>query len=792
MTKRDVQYPYAQFSKRVYMSIRKVVLLTIVLASIAFIFSLLSSAFIWIADKLFKPNFMHDWYVRTNAKNDGAMDRIPFMKYLFPDTSDWSDNLADWLSFKDGGLVSIVLMTGLTIAGIMLLIYVITIILRHHKGEMAPFLNDIESVKLKKKIIRSIGAGIWDIYDESDRKLKRVEHGARYHLRKMKVDIHTTLDKGQPKPTKKYSVVIRKPRKITVNKLVLHKIKDLQDILTDLTDGVSFDQMKVTANRRYYTYGGSVEKELKEARSVVRRRERAKNKVEQALEVPENGLTFPIEMLNDVSDQVRDEKQKAEDFTESVKHKVALSLSNSNLQTELIDTFVSSKTAVLKYSYSYTKNHPSDDRIAKSVSDELKIEGVTCSSSAGSLEITVPFSDKGINAIQIPIDFKNIVEKHIAGNKKLKPTDTLIGVLPNGDSVIKSLASAPHLLVVGTTGSGKSVGLNILIMTMLAHNTPDNVQLIIIDPKKVEFPHYNDSPYMVTNPITEVEDGAIALEYAVIEMENRYKLLEQYKVKNIEAYNKLAAKDSSLKKMKYLFIVIDEFSDFKDSLDDFKAVEKSIRRLGQKARACGIHLILATQSPRSEVITGIIKANLPMKIAFAVSSRLESSIALDDTGDSISADKLLGRGDMLIKIGSSFTRAQGAYLSDEEIINITTHWREKFDKPVFVDYKSIVARESGDEMSSEKEEMYSAVTSLQQTRTDAKKTEPRMNALEKAEERKEAKKERAYKVDMSKYFKDVPPPKKRAEKKVDTSQKTAVDSSKKDDNKKTASDILGI
>lgn len=779
-------YPYASISKNIYHALRVTVWLTILFSLFAIILSLLSKFVVKVAHFIFDANWGYEWYQKTNAKNDGAMDNVPLLKHVFPDTSQWANKISNYLILDGSSPIMSVLSIGLMILGVFLVLYLFTIVMRHHNGEMAPFFNDMESVRLKRKIIRSIGAGIRDIYDESNRKIRRVEHGARFSLRRMDVSIHTTLDKGQPKPTKKYSIVIKKPRKSAVDKVVLNKIKDLQDILTGLTDGVSFDQMKTTANRRYYTFDGAVERQLKEARSVVKRRQKKEQSIGLGEGTAEGDttLTFPLELLNDVGEKVVTETRKAEEFTESIKDKVSDQLSTLKIQAELVDTFTSSKTTVLTYAYSYSKNQLSDSRIGMDISNKIRIPGVLTSSNAGRMEVSVPFPED----IQIPIDYKGLIDREIANKRNLKPTDSIYGVLPDGSPVIKEISKAPHLLVVGTTGSGKSVGLNTLIIGMLAHNTPEDVKLMIIDPKKVEFKLYVDSPYLLTNPITEVEDGAIALKYAVLEMEKRYKLFEDNNVKKIEDYNKLANNNDKLKKMPFLVLVIDEFSDFKDSLDDFKEVEKSIRRLGQKARACGIHLILATQSPRSEVITGIIKANLPLKIAFQTASSLESRIALDDTGDNITADKLLGKGDMLIKEGSKITRAQGAYLSDEEIKAINDHWRNTFEKPIFVDYKSVVAREDGEEMSSEKEAQFGAISNLQQTRLDNHEQTPlapKKTALEKAKERKEKKKERTYQIDMSKYFKDAKP-------KQEVTEKQEQPSETMKEEQQSASDILGI
>ncbi|MCO4096973.1 DNA translocase FtsK [Macrococcus canis] len=803
------KYPFAGISKNIYFALKTTTVITVILLVLGLILSILSKWIIKAAEFLFEPNYAHNWFIETNAKNDGAMSKLPFVEKIFADTSNWSENIASAISLESGTLISSILKTALIVFTILLVLYIITIVLRHHKGEIEPFLNDRESFKLKRQIISSLGAGVRDIYDESDRKLKKKEHGARFAIRRMQVEIHTTLDKGQPRPTKKYSVTIRKPRKTEINRMVLTKIRDLHDILTDLTDGVSFDQMKTTANRRYYVYEGAEEKELKEARSVIKRRERYNNRNSNGLVLNEGQTlktTFPLEVINDVSEKVETEKRRATEFAESIKESVRDQLSTIDLQANLSEIFLTSRTAVFTYSYRYNPNQPDDRKIAKSISDRLRIEGVIATSGAGTLDIEVPFPNdsKKPSYIAIPVDYRSMLEKMVQEVKGINDTSTIIGVLKDGTPRVKMISEAPHLSVVGATGSGKSVALNSLLISLLAHKTPDEVKVMIVDPKLVEFTMYENSPYMITNPITDVKDAEIALEYAVIEMEKRYDKLRKLKLRNIKDYNKLAETDTSLEKMTYWVVLIDEFAEFKKKSEDFKAVEDLIQRLCQAGRACGLSLILATQTPRAEVITGIIKANLPTKIAFRTSNRLESTIALDDTSEFMTANNLLGKGDGIIQDETGIMRFQGVYISDEEIESITTYWRENFDKPVFADYKAVVARAHGNEMSDETVEQYSAMTSLQQTRLDNNASESsypvKKTALEKAQERQE-KKERTYKVDMSKYFKDVPLIKTERSNSTNTQSQPedkpkadnkSVEKHRDSDKEKSTSDILGL
>lgn len=275
-----------------------------------------------------------------------------------------------------------------------------------------------------------------------------------------------------------------------------------------------------------------------------------------------------------------------------------------------------------------------------------------------------------------------------------------------GAPVIYDLAAAPHLMVAGTTGSGKSVGINTMLVSMLMKNTPEELRLILIDPKMLEFKPYHDIPHLLTPVITDMKESVSALRWSVQEMERRYKLLAHFRVRNIDGFNEIirnAKKENVIYKdpfwhpndsmdmeapgldiMPYIVFVIDEFADLilgmkKESGD----IEGMISRLAAKARACGIHLILATQSPRAEVIRGSIRANFPSQIAFKVKSAMESRIIIDECG----AENLLGRGDMLIKFndGTGATRrAHGGYLSDDEISRFTDAWRMR-GKPNYVE-----------------------------------------------------------------------------------------------------------
>ena len=261
-----------------------------------------------------------------------------------------------------------------------------------------------------------------------------------------------------------------------------------------------------------------------------------------------------------------------------------------------------------------------------------------------------------------------------------------IGKDISGEAVVGELNKMPHLLIAGQTGSGKSVMINTLLTSLLYHNSPSEMRLILVDPKQVEMAPYNGIPHLLTPVITEPDKTISALKWAVNEMQRRYTLLAEHKVKDIKTYNQMiqstskkitVADEDGLPQehengaMPYVVIVIDELADL--MMVAARDVEGLIVRLAQKARAVGIHLVLATQSPRVDVITGLIKANIPARIAFTVASQIESRIILDQIG----AEKLLGSGDMLLSTTSMSKpkRVQGAWVTDNEVQKITDHLR---------------------------------------------------------------------------------------------------------------------
>ena len=241
-----------------------------------------------------------------------------------------------------------------------------------------------------------------------------------------------------------------------------------------------------------------------------------------------------------------------------------------------------------------------------------------------------------------------------------------------GRNIIGNIEKLPHVLIAGTTGSGKSVCTNSLIISLLYKSTPDEVRFIMVDPKMVELAPYNGIPHLLIPVVTDPKKAAGALQWAVFEMMKRYKTFSENGVKKLEEYNKVAATRDDLEKQPSVVVVIDELADL--MLVAAKEVEESICRVAQMGRAAGVHLVIATQRPSADVITGLMKANIPSRIAFAVASSLESRIILDTTG----AEKLVGKGDMLYApLGEGKpTRVQGCFISPEEIEAVVAYVKE--------------------------------------------------------------------------------------------------------------------
>jgi len=290
--------------------------------------------------------------------------------------------------------------------------------------------------------------------------------------------------------------------------------------------------------------------------------------------------------------------------------------------------------------------------------------------SAETIRIQAPIPGKDVVGIEIPNDsVETIYLRELLDSKLFKesasPLTIALGKDIVGKPFITDLKKLPHLLIAGTTGSGKSVGINAMILSLLYKNSPDQLRLLMIDPKMLEFSTYNDIPHLLTPVITKPKQAIVALNNMVSEMERRYELMADTRTKNIENYNEKMKKEGG-EKFPYIVVIIDELADL--MMTSGKDVEFSIARLAQKSRACGIHLIVATQRPSVDVVTGLIKANLPSRISYRVGQKIDSKIILDQMG----AESLLGRGDMLFTPpgATGLVRLHAPWATEDEIEEI--------------------------------------------------------------------------------------------------------------------------
>ncbi len=317
---------------------------------------------------------------------------------------------------------------------------------------------------------------------------------------------------------------------------------------------------------------------------------------------------------------------------------------------------------------------------------------------ASSVRIVAPIPGKKAVGIEIPnkrratVSFRECIEQDLPEWKKFG-VPVVLGKNIQGEKVVIDLVKTPHLLIAGSTGSGKSVCVNSMILSILYKRSPDQVKMILIDPKIVELKLYNDIPHLLTPVITEPKRAMQALQYCLCEMERRYSLLDGVGARDISSYNKkISDRHIAAEKLPYMIVVIDEFADLMATTG--KQLESVLARLAAMSRAVGIHLVLATQRPSIDVITGLIKANIPSRIAFMVASKTDSRVIIDQMG----AEKLLGMGDMLYASSTDPfpVRIQGAFVSDQEVENVVSAVKE-WGEPEYIDDEIFVPDDDDDD-----------------------------------------------------------------------------------------------
>ncbi len=408
----------------------------------------------------------------------------------------------------------------------------------------------------------------------------------------------------------------------------------------------------------------AAKKEAKKTRKII---EDAKQEVEEAsiesIAMSNEGYKFPpIDLLK------KDEFSNlggVEAELESTAERLVETLRSFGVETRIVD--ISRGPTVTRYEL-----QPSAGvKISKitSLADDIALN-----LAAEGVRIEAPIPGKAAVGIEIPnrtgkvVRVRDLLESPAFTGSKSKLTVAL-GKDIAGNAIVTDIAKMPHGLIAGSTGSGKSVCINTLIMSILYKASPDDVKLIMIDPKVVELAVYNGIPHLYVPVVTDPRKAAGTLGWAVSEMERRYKMFAASNVRDIDGYNRVAENDEEMKKLPRIVIIIDELADLMMTAP--KEVEDSINRIAAKARAAGMHLIIATQRPSVDVVTGVIKANIPTRIAFLVSSQVDSRTILDSAG----AEKLLGKGDMLFNPAGAIkpSRIQGCFVTDAEVESVVDY-----------------------------------------------------------------------------------------------------------------------
>jgi S-DNA-T family DNA segregation ATPase FtsK/SpoIIIE len=305
---------------------------------------------------------------------------------------------------------------------------------------------------------------------------------------------------------------------------------------------------------------------------------------------------------------------------------------------------------------------------------------------ASSVRIVAPIPGKHAVGIEIPnreraiVSFRELIDTDMPAFRKME-IPVVLGKDITGEANLLDLTTTPHLLIAGATGSGKSVCVNSIILSILYKRSPEDVKMILIDPKIVELKLYNDIPHLLAPVITEPKRAFQALQYCLCEMERRYAMLDRMGVRDIKSYNRrIIERNLAMEKLPYIVVIIDEFADLMSTTG--KELESTVARLAAMSRAVGVHLVLATQRPSIDVITGLIKANIPTRIAFMVASKMDSRIIIDQVG----SEKLLGKGDMLYAsaVDPFPVRIQGTFVSEEEVENVVDYVKQ-YGEPEYID-----------------------------------------------------------------------------------------------------------
>lgn len=588
-------------------------------------------------------------------------------------------------------------------------LYSATIALRHHHGELQPFQDDRLARKMKSYILKHYELSFFEETNKEQKEAnKKYEQQVRDAIKAMNVTINTRQEINGSDFLSIAKVSLIAPNNRTAAKMFLSKIKDLPNDLTDASNGdFVFGQALKSRDGREYFFLAEINKTEYYTQKIQETLQKAQAKqveggntaevdnnlsdtkitsVKKANNLDKFVESWSVDILENRSEQIKNQLETAKIEAKEIQSSIEMFMqSNDDLRAQLDNVKV--KSATVQFTFTMPANKRiTDGSLKQDIENFIGVEGVFISTKAGRILIDVPLENT------VLLDSQKLLTDGIS-NKKLPPLAALFGGDENGNPVVIDIAKLPHLLAAGTTGSGKSVGLNQIILSIMKHNTPYDVQFLLVDPKRVELGIYKGNPFLLSEPIVDVELMDKALEYVVEEMEHRYELLAQYDVRNISGYNKKRLAEGN-KKLPFLVVVVDEMSDM--MMTASKQVESYIVRIGQKARAAGIHFIGATQRPSADVITGLIKANIPSRLSYAVSDGNNSRIILDELG----AEELLGKGDSLLKVVDSrgTQRIQSIFIDDPEVQRILQAIKELFGETPKVDIKKWAdEKENGEE-----------------------------------------------------------------------------------------------
>lgn len=675
--------------------------------------------------------FDSDWIYSMYSSSNSDLSFLPE-----PHTKDWGNQLEQLTKFIGNGST----ITLFILLVVFVVSYITVIIFRSHNGEINPHKNDREEKNLKKEILEATDSTKGDLkklnqYHEKNktemsilqmifsRKKKNNAKNEKKELsvkrayietfRKSKILITTKHDEGMPNPVKNYKIIFDNPSNIAAQNQVFRTIKDFHNTLIQLT-GVTFDQYTQPKNRGEYIFNGSIEQEYKPAKLAKYNKEVNKKTEVAEEDTPEvKEGNFPLTLLIDESEKIERNERKAEIESDKLLGKIDSYLASENIQADIQDKYIGNAVIAFKYKIKYSSNSKAKNNIKTQLTELLGTDGVIVNKIANFIEISVKIENKDD---RIPIDNKKVLPHVLSASND--PTQTILGVNVDRTVVSKPISETPHMIIAGFTGSGKSAGLNYILLSMSYKAKPSELEFALLDPKAVELSIYDDHPFNIVKPITGAEDSITFMKYAIYLMDERYEEMKKYKLRKIDTYN---AKMRELGKpiMKKLVIAIDEFALM---MEKDPSIEGSVNQITTAGRAAGIHLILATQRPSTDVITGNIKNNMPTRLAYKLSSKIDSRVTLGDDGEG--AEALAGAGDSLLRWNGNNTlqRIQSGFLTDQEVQDIIAHLSNTMESNPIVDYKAYVARREAEEEDAKNEGGYSeddfftAQTALASTR----------------------------------------------------------------------------